>query len=310
MPTPQKPDQHQRIDPVHNGDGHAVHPPTQRDGHPVTEKPYRDAHGRDIPPGRDHMDRIGRDDFRQNIHREQDHWNDRDHDYHWHDWNGYRVCHHYDEFGYHWWGFYVGETYFWTRYWNDGYWWYDPYYHRWVYLRDGQWWWQGPDGAYVYTGGWYYRYGPGTGGVIMTPDPTPPVEVPPGDNTPPVNQTSAYSLDGTRSVQILGDAKDAYLYDLTVTDPSDPKAAGRWLASGVEDAKFLNDGNGGVNQIVLTVKDETGAESSLAFDRDGNASTGFAPASVRSDAAAVKSLQDKMSGSAAFSALRSGAVRW
>ncbi|MDE2141596.1 MAG: hypothetical protein KGJ84_04200 [Elusimicrobia bacterium] len=37
-----------------------------------------------------------------------------------------------------------------------------------------------------------------------------------------------YSIDGTRSVQIVGAAKDPYLYDLTVADPSgaDEKTGG------------------------------------------------------------------------------------
>jgi hypothetical protein len=309
MPHPQPVDPHHRIDPSHNGDGRAVHPPQRDDhGHTVSQKPYRDAHGRDIPPGRDHIGRIDRDDFRLNIHREQDHWNTRDHDYHWHDWNGTRVCHHYDEFGYHWWGFYIGEVYFWTRYYNDGYWWYDPYWHRWVWLRDGQWWWQDGDGVvYLYDGGVYYRYGQGDGGVVMTPDPTPPVDVPPGDPAPS-NQTAVYSLDGTRSVQITGDAKDAFLYDLTVADPNSPAAQGKWLASGIASASFVNGADGSIGKIVLTTTDENGA-ATLTFDRDGNSldsaqsSAAFTPTPGEDSA---KTLQGKLLGSPAFQALKSG----
>lgn len=311
MPAPPKHDEHQRIDPARGGDGRVVHPPAERDGRPVTQRPWRDGHGRDLPPGHDHITIINNRTVVNNITVVQRGWRHDDHDYHWHDWNGWRVCHHYDTWGYHWWGFYVGDVYFWTRYWNNGYWWYDPYWHRWVYMSNGQWWWQGPDGVYVYTGGWYYRYGPATGGVIMTPDPTPPVEVPPGDSTttpPPADQASTYSTDGTRSIQVLGDSKDAYLYDLTVTDSNDPAAAGRWLASGVQDVKFLNDGNGGVNQIVLTVTDETGAQSVRIFDRDGNAAA--TAAVVPTAAEKTQALQTRLQGSAAFSLLKSGSVRW
>ena len=259
---------HERIDPAHNGDGHAVHPPASRNGEPVREKPSRDSHGRELPPGRDHVGRIDRDDFRQGIHREQDHWNDRDHDYHWHDWDGWRICHHYDEFGFHWWGFYVGEVYFWTRYYNDNYWWYEPYWHRWVYMHDSQWWWHGDDGfSYVYVDGRYYRYDRNDGGVIMNPDPTPPVDVPPGDPTPEDQNPVVYSLDGTRSIKITGDARDAFLYDLTVADPNSPEAQPRWLAVDVKTAEFTTDGKNG---ILLTVTNTDGSESTLMFDSNGS----------------------------------------
>ncbi|MFI5350679.1 MAG: hypothetical protein ACHQ2Z_14125, partial [Elusimicrobiota bacterium] len=150
MPTRPKVDPSHRIDPKQGGDNHAVKPPTSRDGQPVHEKPLQNEHGRAIPPGRDHIGQIDHKDVRDNIHRVQDHWNEHDHDYHWHNWNGMNACHHYDEFGYHWWGFYVGDAYFWTRYYNDGYWWFDPYWHRWVFLRDGRWWWQNPNGGIYY----------------------------------------------------------------------------------------------------------------------------------------------------------------
>ncbi len=129
----------------------------------------------------------------------------------------------------------MGGVYFWTRYYNDNYWWYDPYWHRWTYLNDGQWWWQGDNNVtYVYNDGAYYQYGGNDSGVIMTPDPTPPVDVPPGDpTTTPVNQTTVYSLDGTRSVQITGDNRDAYLYDLTVADPNSAAGQGRYIGTQV-----------------------------------------------------------------------------
>jgi len=308
MPTPPKPaDPQHRIDPAHNGDGRAVTPPAQRGGKPVTEKPLTDGHGRAVPPGHDQVGRIGQDDFRNNIRGIQGNWDRNDHDYHWSNWGGWDVCHHYDEFGFHWWGFYVNGAYFWTLYFNDGYWWFDPYWHRWVYLNDGQWWWQGPDGVYLYTGGWYYNYGPGDGGVILTPDPTPPVDVPPGDATPPGNQVTVYSDDGTRSVQIVGDALDAYLYDLT-----NPDGAGIYLTTNVQSAAFVNDASGAVNQVVLTINDG----STQTFDANGNSLDGSSALSAAqltaapSNANQTQTLQQRVTGSAAFKALQSGNFGW
>ena len=308
MPNkPQPVDPGHRIDPSHNGDGRAVNPPQRDDhGHAVNQKPLQDDHGRTIAPDRDRVGRIDKGDFHKDIHGVQDHWNGRDHDYHWHDWNGWRVCHHYDEFGFHWWGFYIGDIYFWTRFYNDGYWWYDPYWHRWVWLRDGQWWWQ--DGAgviYLYTGGVYYQYGQGDGGVVMTPDPTPPVDVPPGDPAP-VNQTTVYSQDGAHSIQIIGDNKDAYLYNLTVADPNSPAAQGKWLAAGVTGVRFVEDG------VALTVTDADGNTSSLVFDLDGEplplppAQPEPTPAAVQSK---VQTLQSRINASGAFQGLKNG-ISW
>jgi hypothetical protein len=241
MPMPPKPVPGGAIDPRHHGDDHANRPPDHgHDGRPIPQQPWRDHDGRVIPPNRDHIGRIDNDEYRRNIHREQDHWNRGDHDYHWHQWNGTPVCHHYDDYGYHWWGFYVGSSYFWTRYYEDRYWWYDPYWHRWTYLHDNRWWWEEGGTTYVIINNNYYRYGD-TGGTVVTPDPTPPVEVPPGRPSAPAPepaQTMFYSQDGTRSVQILGDRKEAYLYDLTVADQNDRQARGRWLGAGVKSAQF------------------------------------------------------------------------
>jgi hypothetical protein len=74
-----------------------------------------------------------------------------------------------------------------------------------------------------------------------------------------------YSEDGTRSVQILGDRKEAFLYDLTIADQSDRKARGRWLGAGVKSAKFVYDdktaADGTVTQELRQIE--------LAFDEDG-----------------------------------------
>jgi hypothetical protein len=119
--------------------------------------------------------------------------------------------------------------------------WFDPYWNRQLFLNNGQWWWQGPDGMYLYSGGNYYLYANGDNGVVVTPDQTPPVNVPPVDPTAPaapVATPTTYSLDGTRSVQIVDDNRDAYLYDMTVADPNSVAAQGRFIGTEVAGVKF------------------------------------------------------------------------
>jgi hypothetical protein len=318
MPTPPKPvGPGQRIDPSRNGDGRAVQPPSDRNGQALPQKPLQNAQGRMLPPGQGDIGRIDRPDIRQDIHGVQDSWNTNDHGYDWHDWDGMSVCHHYDEFGYHWWGFYVGSSYYWTRYYNDNYWWFDPYWHRWLFLNDGQWWWQSPDGGlYLYDGSNYYQYNSGDNGVVVTPDQTPPVDVPPGNPTP-ASAPATYSLDGTRSILITGAGKDAYLYDMTVTDSNDPAAQGRYLASGVQSAAFVNQG-GAIREIILTAVDASGNQTTLTFDRDG-ASTGSSAAPAdqptapvaqpSSDGASIETFKQKTQGSATLNALKTG-ISW
>lgn len=267
MPVPPRPIPGGGLDPRHHGDGHANVPPNRRwDGQPDNHREWQNQYGRRLPPGRDHVTIINNTTIINNINVVHRGWNNNDHGYGWYDWNGYRTCHHYDTFGYHWWGFYVGSDYFWTRYYSGRHWWYDPYYNRWVYLHDGRWWWQDPvypTVVYVIIDNNYYRYQDNSGTIIVKPDPTPPVVVPPADPTPapaPANpdQETMYSVDGTRSVQILGAAKEAYLYDLTATDPNSPSAGGKWLGTGVKSAKFVYDdkheADGTTTQVIRQIE--------------------------------------------------------
>ena len=252
MPTPPKPvDPGHRMDPSRNGDGRAVTPPS---GQP--QKPYVNQHGRQIPPSSDHVRVISDPKIQDRMRHDQDGWNRNDHGYHWNDWDGRRICHHYDEFGYHWWGFYLGDVYFWTRYDNGMYWWYDPYWHRWCWLRDDRWYWQNDSGVvYVVIDGNYYQYQDDNGTIVVVPDPTRPVDVPPGPANP--NQpASYYSADGTRFVTIDPTDGSAYLYDATVTDQSDPRSQGRLLGTGVSSAQFVYGADGStLAQINLTFTD-------------------------------------------------------
>lgn len=266
MPIPPRPIGGGGLDPRRNGDGRSYTPPNRRwDGNPVTQRPWTNPYGRYIPPSRDHITIINNTTIINNMNGVHRGWNTRDHGYGWYEWNGYRTCHHYDEFGFHWWGFYVGDSYFWTRYHDGRHWWYDPYYNRWVYLHDGRWWWQDPvtpTVVYVIIDNNYYRYQDNAGTIVTRPDPTPPVVAPPAEpnvpSTPAPDQDTMYSLDGTRSVQILGANNDAYLYDLTAEDSNGAAAGGRWLATGVKAAKFVYDdkheADGSTTQVIRQIE--------------------------------------------------------
>lgn len=213
--------------------------PTSRNGQPVNERLLQNDHGRTIAPTHANIVQFDRADLRANLHGVQDHWDIGDHGYGWYNWNGMNVCHHYDEFGYHWWGFYVGSVYFWTRFDNSRFWWFDSYWGRWVFLNNEQWWWQSPDNVtYVYTDSGYYQYDDTDTGIVMTPDTTPPVDAPPDQTPVPAGQTTVYSQDGTRSVQVNGDNRDAYLYDLTATDPNSGAAQAKFIGTQVAGVKF------------------------------------------------------------------------
>ncbi|NNN05168.1 MAG: hypothetical protein HKL90_04635 [Elusimicrobia bacterium] len=236
-----------------------IRPPTARDGRPVDAVPLRDGHGRFIPPGVRHIGVLDDRNIAGRIGDVDRRWDRNDHGYGWYDWDGRRFCHHYDRWGYHWWGFYVGGVYFWTRYFNDDYWWYDPYWRRWCWLDNDRWWWQNQNGGiYIVEGGNYYQYQNDGGTVVVVPDQTPPVDPPPGP-TAPAQAESFYSADGTRFVSLDPNTGAAYLYDATVTDASDPRAQGRFLASGVNSVQFnYADGQTQtLQQITLTFSDGT-----------------------------------------------------
>lgn len=69
---------------------------------------------------------------------------DRNH-YYWHHSGGFDYAHYNDAWGYSWYGWYVGDSYFWTRYYSDRWWFYDDSADRWCYWSYGNWWWQDPD---------------------------------------------------------------------------------------------------------------------------------------------------------------------
>ena len=90
--------------------------------------------------------------FSLRLDQERSGENQRNRNY-WHTDNGFYYNHYIDDWGYHWYGWYRENQYFWTRFYNSRWWWYDPDYDRWCYYQDNNWYWQDPDqqGAiYVY----------------------------------------------------------------------------------------------------------------------------------------------------------------
>jgi hypothetical protein len=149
--------------------------------------------------------------------------------YYWHNENGLRYSHYYDGHN-HWYGFYHGPTFYWTRYYGNRWWWFDGPHTRWVFWWNGFWWWPGVNGVpYVYVDNNYYPYQ--DSGVTVEqaqPQPAPPATIPaPGAGKPVV------SPDGRRMVQMGSDGQ-AFLYDKTKTPPTFMK----YLGQGVTNVRF------------------------------------------------------------------------
>ncbi|MBI3551163.1 MAG: hypothetical protein HY077_01490 [Elusimicrobia bacterium] len=256
-----------------------------------------------------------------NITNIQNNWNSRDHGYGWHSyWDSgreYRYVHHYDDYGYHWYGWYIGEHYFWTRYDRDRYWWYDRYWNRWCYLHENRWWYQNPydNVVYLYTDNGYYHYYDSGSSVVLVPDPTPAVEQPPVVAAPVEQETKTfYSLDGTRAVSISGTDASAYLQDTA----SEPIFEPFVLAKNVTSVEFPQLADGTI-KIVLRLKvwRLIGGRWILInghkdFDGDGNP-WGAAPPPQPAAASFAPTLDSSIGTSAALrslSALDAGNLNW
>lgn len=178
--------------------------------------------------------------------------------------NGMRWSHHYDHNHVHWFGFYLGGIYFWTRWHNDRLWWHDHSHGRWLHYREGHWWYQDPfdpSVVWIYRDGAYYRYTPVRGGYETRP------ETPTAPSTPaePEVKTEFYSEDGSRLVKILGDEKEAFLYDAS----GEEETFKAFLASGVEAVQFAGGTEESPLQVLLTVTLEDGTKSFKLFDAEG-----------------------------------------
>jgi hypothetical protein len=183
--------------------------------------------------------------------------------YYWHQDQGFDYCHYRDDSGYDWYGWYMGDQYFWTRDFNGRWWWYDADNDRWDFYNDGYWWWQDPNHVgdlYCYSDEGYIPANSQEDQVVMTQ----PVETDLQVSTSP---------DGTRTVKVLAGSDDAFLYD-TANPPSfDPI----YLASGVQRVEFSDPSNGRPLEIVLKLDDG----SFDLFDGDGH------PYNAQADAAAA-----------------------
>ena len=178
--------------------------------------------------------------------------------YYWHTWNGMNYCHYYDPWGYHWYGWYMGSGYFWTRYYANNWWWYDSAMARWCYWNNGGWWWQDPtlNTVYVYDNGAY---------VPAEATDTTDTEAVNGSVPPAAevgSEKSYQSKDSTRIVKVEGNSQDAFLYD--TADP--PAFEPHYLDTGVSKVKFSYDENGKLSQIMLISQDG----SFHLYDTDGN----------------------------------------
>jgi hypothetical protein len=172
--------------------------------------------------------------------------------YYWHNENNFSYCHYIDNSGYHWYGWYTGGKYFWTRNFNNRWWWYDADFDRWCFWNDGFWWWQDPNHI-----GDLYCYNDATYVPVNSAEDNVAVALP--DNAGTKNYTSP---DNTRIVKVVADTQDAFLYDAA----NPPSFAPVYLASGVQDVLFSNAGNGSPLEIILKLNNQT-------FDMfDGNGS--------------------------------------
>ncbi|MCX5787408.1 MAG: hypothetical protein NTX64_02700 [Elusimicrobia bacterium] len=85
----------------------------------------------------------------------------------------------------HWYGFYHGPRFYWTR-WYRGFWWYyDSGPARWTYWWHGYWWWPGPANVvYVNVNGAYQPYPPPSPEVQPAPASAPAAPAAPGTVNP------------------------------------------------------------------------------------------------------------------------------
>ena len=172
--------------------------------------------------------------------------NQRDH-YSWHHDSGFDYCHYYDPWGYHWYGWYLGSSYFWTRYYSDRWWFYDTAFDRWCFYNGGGWWWQDPAAGslYVYDDG---QYVPSDGGDAGDQGASP-APAPAAASNPSVFRSN----DDSRMVKIMGGSQDAFLYDTAIPPAFSPL----YLASGAQSVKFSDTSNGKPLQIMVTLSDGT-----------------------------------------------------
>jgi hypothetical protein len=162
--------------------------------------------------------------------------------YYWHNGNGFNYCHYRDSNGCNWYGCYDGGNCFWSCYYGDNWWWYDQGFDRWCYWDNDNWWWQNPldvNETYVYNNGDYVS-------ADNQQDSSRAVEQNNG-GSPSVYK----SKDGSRKVEIVGDNRDAFLFDQS----NPPAFKPVYLSSGVKEAGFSSSDNGQPMKIAVVLAD-------------------------------------------------------
>jgi len=191
-------------------------------------------------PMRAHMSLVARPESMHRFEEREGMEHERNH-YYWHDEGGYRYCHYYDPYGYHWYGWYVGDSCLWVRFYSDHWWNYDRDYDRWMYWNDGRWWWQDPSGVvYLYNDGEYIPTQPVVQASVSF------------NEAPPSPGGTFDSPDGARRVKLVTDGSgDAFLYD--TTDP--PAFSPVYLGGQVQGVRFSDTSQGQPLEIQLTKSD-------------------------------------------------------
>jgi hypothetical protein len=191
---------------------------------------------------RSQMSRVGRPEYMSRLEHANREESERGR-YYWHRDDGFNYGHYVDNTGFHWYGWYVGDQYFWTRNYAGRWWWYDQGYGRWCFWNDNFWWWQDPNHVgdlYCYNDDSYIPVNSADDPIVVTSNDHP-------------DSSEFASPDGTRIVKIASDSRDAFLYDAEQPPTFEPQ----YLASGVESVQFSNPKNGNPLEIILKLDDGT-----------------------------------------------------
>ncbi len=183
--------------------------------------------------------------------------------YYWHTWGGSPYVHYWDGWGGNWYGWYCGNSFFWTQYYWDNWWWYEPSWGRWCYWWDNGWCWQNPATTvvYVYRDGNYSSADGSNNYNYQNNNQANQSDQSEGSNSVGEQESDGtvafHSPDGALMVKVLSGG-DAFLYE---QDKKDSKPI--YLDSHVTDVKFSN-GRGTMR--VLLILDDGSFET---FGADG-----------------------------------------
>jgi hypothetical protein len=161
--------------------------------------------------------------------------------YYWHTDGGNSYAHYIDNSGYHWYGWYAGDQFFWTRNYDGRWWWFDSGFNRWCFYNDDYWWWQDPyhvGELYVYNNDNYIPANSADDPVVVT-------------GQEQANDAVYTSPDGKRVVKVVQGDGDAFLYDAANPQAFSPI----YLASGVQSIQYSDVNNGRPLEIVLRLND-------------------------------------------------------